>query len=147
MAQNVNPTFVKTPNVGAVQITTGTGSSAFVSVYTGAANGSKIAGFIATAVNTTAAFDVQWGILNATSSFFMLATSSVPQSAGSASSVAAINLLNNANLPSLTLDSDGNPFIFLRSSADSLQAKTPATSSQWAAGAIINLIVSAAGDF
>ena len=41
MVQNVNATFVKTPNNGAIQITTGTGSSTVVTVYTGGANGSN----------------------------------------------------------------------------------------------------------
>lgn len=146
MAQNVNPTFVKTPKVGAVQITTGTGSSTVVTIYAGGADGSKVPGLIAAAVNTTGAFDVQWGISSG-GTLYVMGTVSVSCSAGSSNSVPSINLFNATSMPGLTLDSDGNPFIFLQSSAYSLQAKTPATSSTWAAGAVINLIAPSIGDF
>lgn len=146
MAQNVNPTFVKTPNFGAVQITTGTGSSTVVTIYTGGANGSKVPGLIATAVNTTGAFDVQWGISSG-GTLYIMGTVSVSCSAGSSDTVPSINLLNLTSIPGLTLDSDSNPFVFLASSNYSLQAKTPATSSTWATGAVINLIAPSVGDF
>lgn len=147
MAQNVNPTFVKTPQTAAVQITTGTGSSALVTVYTGGANGSKIAGLLATAFGTTAAFDVQWGITSSAAVFYLLGTVSVSCGAGSSNGIPSINMLGNANLPGITIDSDNNPFVLLASSGWSLQAKSPATSSQWATGAVINLSAPAIGDF
>lgn len=146
MAQNVNPTFVKTPTCAAVQITTGTGSSGLVTIYTGGANGSKIAALLATA-NTTGGFDVVWGITSSAATFYAIGTSSVPASAGTASSVATINLLGNANTPGVTIDSDGNPFVFLASSGWSLQAKTPATSSAWTTGSVISLVAPSIGDF
>jgi|SRR5215471_6167367 len=147
MVQNVNPTFVKTPNNGAVQITTGTGSSTLVTVYTGGANGSKIPSFIATALLTTAAFDVQWGVTSSAGTFYNYADVSVTAGAGTSNATAPINLMSVSAVPGLTIDSDGNPFIFLASSGWSLQAKTPATSSTWTAGALINLIVPSVGDF
>lgn len=145
MVQNVNPTFVKTPNWGATQITTGTGSSTIVTIYAGGANGSKITALIATAINTTAAFDVQWGVSSG-GTFFLYGDTSVPVSAGSTSSIPSVSLMSASNVP-LALDSDGNPYIFLPSSAYSLQAKTPATSSTWATGAVINIIAPGIGDF
>lgn len=145
--QNVNPTFVRQPNMGLVQITTGTGSSTLVTIYTGgSSNGSKVSGLVATAVGTSAAFDVQYGIYYNATTFYMLGTVSVSCGAGSSNSIASINLLNSTIAPGLTIDSDGNPFLFLRSSLDVLAAKTPATSSQWAAGAVINLVATT-GDF
>lgn len=146
MTQNVNPTFVKTPNNGATQITTGTGSSGVVTIYAGGANGSKIPGFIAVGIGTTSAFDVQWGASSG-GTLYIYGTVSIPAGAGSSDSIASVNLLNAVNLPGLTLDSDGNPFVLLASSAWSLQAKTPATSSTWATGAVINLIAPSVGDF
>lgn len=144
--QNTQPTFVRQPNRGLVQITTGTGSSVLVTIYTGgSSNGSKVAGLIATAFNTSNAFEVQWGITNS-GVFYGIGTVSVSCGAGSSNSVATINLLGNTNVPGITLDSDGNPFLFLASSLDTLQAKTPATSSQWTTGAVINLIATT-GDF
>lgn len=145
MVQNVNATFIKTPNNGAVQITTGTGSSTIVTVYTGGANGSKIAGFFATA-NTTANFDVAWGVSSG-GIFYTYDTISITAGAGTSDVTAPINFLSATNQPGLTVDSDGNPFIFLASSNWSLQAKTPATSSTWATGSVINLVVPSAGDF
>lgn len=146
MAQNVNPTFVKTPNLGATQITTGTGSSTVVTVYSGAANGTKIPGFIAAGIGTSGAFDVQWGASSG-GTLYIYGTVSVPAGAGSTSGIVSVNMLNSTNSPGLTIDSDGNPFIFLASSNWSLQAKSPATSSTWTTGAVINLIVPSVGDF
>jgi len=146
MAQNINPTFIKTPNWGATQITTGTGSSGVVTVYTGGANGSKIPGFIGAGIGTTSAFDVQWGISSG-GTLFLHGTASIPAGAGSTSGLPSVNFFNSSNAVGLTADSDGNPFIFLASSNYSLQAKAPATSSTWAAGAVINLIVPSVGDF
>jgi hypothetical protein len=146
MAQNVNPTFAKTPNNGATQITTGTGSSGVVTIYAGGTNGTKITALIATAINTTGAFDVQWGVSSG-GTLYIYGTVSVPAGAGSSDSIPTVNVFNTTNMPQLTLDSDGNPVINLASSAWSLQAKTPATSSAWATGAVINLIAPAPGDF
>lgn len=145
MTQNVNPTFVKTPNSGLVQITTGTGSSGAVTVYTGGTNGSKISALFAVSVGTTTAFDVQWGVSNGTT-LFVYGTGSLAISAGSSDSVPALNLMSNANVP-LPIDSDGNPFFFLPTSSYTLQAKMPATSSTWAAGAAVNIIAPSIGDF
>lgn len=145
MVQNVNPTFVKTPNWGATQITTGTGSSVAVTVYSGGANGSKINALMAVSIATTASFDVQWGVSSG-GTMVIHGTNAVSVSAGSSDSVPTTNLMSNAIIP-LAIDSDGNPYIFLPSSAYSLQAKTPATSSTWTTGAAINVIAPSVGDF
>jgi len=145
MAVNPVPSFVKTPNWGATQITTGTGSSVAVTVYNGGVNGSKIPGFLATAT-TTAAFDCQWGISSG-GTLFVHGTASIPAGAGSTSSLPSVNFFNSSNAVGLTIDSDGNPFLFLPSSAYRLQARMPATSSTWAAGTVVNLIVPSVGDF
>lgn len=144
---NNTPTFVRQPNNGLTKITTGTGSSTLVTVYTGgSSNGSKVSGLYATAFGTSNAFEVQWGITNNASTFYLMGTVSVSCGAGSSNTLPTINLLNSTSMPGLTADSDGNPFFFLKSSLDALQAKSPATSSQWAAGAHINLIATV-GDF
>jgi hypothetical protein len=145
MAQNVNPTFVKTPNFFATQITTGTGSSGVVTVGTGGANGTKVPALMAVSIGTTSAFDVQWGVSSG-GTLFIHGTASVSAGSGSTDSLPSTNLMSNANVP-LAFDSDGNPFFFLPSSAYTLQAKSPATSSTWATGAAINLIAPSVGDF
>jgi hypothetical protein len=146
MVQNVNPTFVKTPNWGAVQITTGTGSSVAVTVYAGGANGSIIPSFLGVSVGTTAAFDVQWGVSSG-GTLFVHGTASIPANAGSSDTLPTVNFFQSSNAVGLAVNSDGNPYIFLPSSAYSLQAKSPSTSSQWASAAAINCIVPSVGDF
>ena len=145
MVQNVNPTFVKTPNWGAVQITTGTGSSTIVTIYTGGTNGSKINSLFVTA-NTTAAFDIQWGVSSG-GTFYLYDAISVPAAAGSSNLTPPVSLMSASAVPGLAIDSDGNPFIFLPSSAYSLQAKSPATSSTWTTGTTMNIIAPSIGDF
>ena len=124
MAQNVNPTFVKTPNRGLVELTTGTGSSGLVTVYLAGTNGSKIVGMWATA-STTTAQDLQWGITNNASTFYLMGTVSIPAGAGSTDSIPAVNLMSSTAVPGMPLDSDGNYYLLLASTADALQAKSP----------------------
>ena len=145
MAQNVNPTFVKTPNWGATQITTGTGSNTAVTVYSGGINGSKITALIGISVNTTSPFDLSWGVSSG-GTFYWYGTVSIPVNAGVNSGVPTVNLMSNSNVP-LAVDSDGNPFLFLASSAYSLQARTAALSSAWASGASFQIIATSVGDF
>lgn len=142
MAQNVNPTFVKTPNWGATQITTGTGANNYTTVYTGGANGSKINALIATGF-TSNAFDVSFAVSSGGTAV-VLGTVAVPASAGISSIVPSVNMVLNANL---ALDSDGNPFLFLPSSAYLLQVKTSATSSTWTSGNFIGVVAPSVGDF
>lgn len=141
MVQNVNPTFVKTPNRGSAQISTGTGSSGIVTAYTGGTNGSKILSLWVTAT-TTQAQDLQWGILNTTSSFILYGTKSIPASAGSTDSIPGVNLLDQVFVY-LPFDSDQNPYFFLASSADQVAAKSPTA----VVSGVITVTVASAGDF
>jgi hypothetical protein len=145
MAQNVNPTFVKTPNWGATQITTGTGQNVAVTVYTGGTNGSKINAFLGVSIGTTSAFDLLWGVSSG-GTLFIYGTSSIPANAGATSAIPTVNLMSNANVP-LAIDSDGCPYLFLPSSAYTLQARTNATSSTWTATAVMQLSTPTVGDF
>jgi hypothetical protein len=145
MVQNVNATFVKTPNWGAVTISTGSVQNTPVTVYTGGVNGSKIPALIACTFATTAAFDLSWGISSG-GSFFVHGTASVPAGAGNGSATPAVNLMSNSNVP-LAIDSDGNPFVFLPSSAYSLQARFAGGSSLWTTTAIMQIIAPSVGDF
>jgi hypothetical protein len=146
MAQNVNPTFVKTPNAAAAVISTGTNGGTTVALYTGAANGSKITSAIATSQNTTSAFDLRLSMSSGGTQYF-LGTTSVPTNAGIFSSNPAVNVFNATSTPGLTVDSDGNSFIFLPSSAWVLNISSPANSSQWTTAAVIQVITPSIGDF
>lgn len=145
MVQNVNPTFVKTPNWGAIQITTGTGSSVAVTIYTGGTNGSKVTSLMAVSLGTTNPFDVQWGVSSG-GTLYIYGTASLSANAGSTDTLATLSLISNSNVP-LPIDSDGNAFLFLPSNAYTLQAKMPATSSTWTTGVAVNIIAPVIGDF
>ena len=146
MAQNVNPTFVKSPNAGIARISNTSSASSIVTVYTGGTNGSKVNSLVAAAVNTTAAFDIQWGIQSG-STIGLIGTSSVPIGAGQVSSVPSVNLFNMNSCPGLSLDSDGNPYCFLPSTGWSLFVSVTASSTLWAAGAAVIVTITSAGDF
>lgn len=145
MAVTSTPVFVQTPKNGLAQISTGTGSSVAVTVYTGGTNGTKITGLNATGYGSTNAYDVQWGITSS-SVFYGIGTVAVSANAGSTSGVASANLLYNILVQGLAIDSDGNPYVILKSSLDALTIKSPATSSTWTTGAVIN-VVATCGDF
>lgn len=141
--QNVTPTFVRQPNIGLARLTTGTGSSVAVTVYTGSSNGSKIVGLMATGTSSVAQ-DLNWGITNG-GIFYTIGTVTVSASgAGSSSTIPALNLFNVSNCPGLPYDSDGNPFVFLSSSLDTLTVKSPSVVT--GAGAVIN-VTAISGDF
>lgn len=143
MAQNVNPTFVKTPNAGIINISTGNGTAlGFVTIYTGGANGSKITGLTITS-NTSVAQDVRISVSNGTNTAFINSVS-VPTAAGINSSIPPVNGFTNT---ALAIDSDGNPFLILPSTSWTLIAQATTNSSQWTTGNTIYLMVTSAGDF
>jgi hypothetical protein len=145
MTQNVNPTFVKTPNWGAAQISTSTTTGTALTVYTGGPNGSKISALIGLSFSTTAAFDVSWGISSGGTVYYH-GTASVIAGAGYGSGTPAVNMFSTGVTP-LAIDSDGNPFVFLPSSAYTLQTKTSATSTAWQANAFIQVVAPSVADF
>lgn len=120
-ANNVT-TQPKTPNRGQGTITSTMASSTLVTVMAGPPNGTKVFMICATATTTQAA-DVNWGILNTTSSFSQIATVAVPANAGNLSSISAVTLFVNANNPSF----NSQQFFYLTSTADSFAVKSPVT--------------------
>lgn len=125
ISQNFLNVAARAPNRAFAAITSATGSSVFVTVFSGPANGTKVFNFAATATTTQAA-DVSWGILNTTSSFQLMSTVSVPANAGNLSSIATVNLFNLTNQPGLFSGVSGpGSFIWITSTADSLVVKSP----------------------
>lgn len=139
MAQNVNPTFIKTPNNGLVQISTATGTGA-VTLYTGGASGSKIVGVLATS-QSSGAVNVKLAIVNAATIYY-LTENAVPANSGFAGATATVNMLAPTTAVGLPIDSDGNPYFILKSSADTLTA----TAESALVSGNLNLIA-IAGDF
>jgi hypothetical protein len=143
MVQNVNATLLKTPNVTVTQITTGVGiTQALTTIYTGGANGSKVVGIVVTNA-TSATQDVHLVIQSSAALIGYINTFGAPTNSGSLSTVPPTNGFANITLPT---DSDGNPFVFLSSSATFLQASVTTNSSQWATGNAFYFTVFA-GDF
>ena len=107
---NAVPTFIKQPQNGKVQIANADAQNQ-KTVYTAGANGSKVVALMAVSSDTSAR-DVQISITNGGTSF-PIGTVSVPIGAGNTSAAVSVNLLNNATLLGLPVDSDGNPYINL----------------------------------
>lgn len=142
MVQNVNPTFVKTPNIQVTAFTTTAGAAgAFQTIYTGGANGSKIVGIAVTAT-ATAAQDIRLAITSSGGQAY-INTVTVALNSGFSGSVPPTNALLSAALP---IDSDGNPYLLLPSTSCLLSAQITTLSSIWTTGAQIGVTVTA-GDF
>lgn len=94
-------------------------------IATGSADGTKISAINVTS-NDTAARDVTFGITTG-GTFYPLGTITIPVTAGQIAATAAVSLLDLTKVPGLPIDSDGNPYIFLSSASDTLQAKVLVT--------------------
>ena len=105
----------QTPNRGVVQFLQGTDvAGTYKTLYTGAANGSKIYGAYLTTSDATATHLVTCQVVNSTIKYGGTAVTTT-LGAGFATGIPAINLLSSTTFPGLAIDSDGNPFIFLAS--------------------------------
>lgn len=135
------PSFPQLPKNGLFQIVNGTGT-AFSTVYTGGANGSKITSLMATS-NDTAAHDIQIAITNGGVNY-VIGTVSVAIGAGNTSGVNATNLLNTTNMPGLPLDTDGNPYIHLKSASDTLTVSAVVAVTT---GKAVNIIAATVADW
>jgi hypothetical protein len=120
VVQNVNPTFVKTPNRGLVQISTATGTGT-VTLYTGGANGSKIVSVNMTNSSTAATVTMTLQIASGGTNY-PLVTSAIPGGAGTNGTNATFAPLTGIGPFGLPIDSDGNQYLLLASSADTLVA-------------------------
>jgi len=118
------PVFPQTVKSYKVQILNADASN-LKTIATGGSNGSKIVSLNAASTDTSNR-DVQIGVTNG-GTFYILGTVTIIAASGTAGGTPAIDLLRSGMIPGLPLDSDGNPFIFLASSSDTLQAKSLAT--------------------
>src|SRR5205823_3452436 len=94
----------------------------WVTVYTGGANGSKVVALYLTTTDATA--HVVTCVLNkngARGGGVALTTSTTKP--GFASGIPAINLMSPTNWPGLSLDSDGNPYVYLSSASDKIDCR------------------------
>lgn len=129
MAVTATPVFPQTPNVAVVSITSADGAAATKTIYTGAANCSKVVAVNLTATCTESHLLTLSVTRNSTA--YALGAVTVNQSSGYGTDgvAASLDLLRggpNGIIPSLPVDNDGQKYIFL-TSVDTLQI-THATS-------------------
>lgn len=119
------PSVPQTPRNEKVQILNATGTG-LVTAITGATNGTKVVGLIASSTELTANNrDIQISITKSGTSY-ILGTKSVPFSAGFVTGIPAINLLDPAVIVGLPTDADGQPYLFLET-GDTLQVNSLTT--------------------
>jgi hypothetical protein len=128
------PSVPQTPRCEKIQIANADTTSQ-KTVITGATNGTKVVGLIASSTETASARDIQVSIVKSATTF-VLGTKTVPLNSGFAAGVPAVNLLDPAVIAGLPTDADGQPYIFLET-GDTLVVNSLVTVTS---GKVINLI-------
>lgn len=106
MAVTSTPVFVQTPKAAVVTL-----STSYQTIVTGATNGTKVVGLVATSTDASARV-VTVAVDNATTQFILGATS-VPANAGTDGTTAAVDLFGSTLNPGLPVDNDGQHYILL----------------------------------
>ena len=123
MPTSSTPVLVQTPKLGLVQILNADASNK-KTVATAGANGSKLTA-LTTSSDDTSARVVQV-IVTRSATDYILAAVSVPAGSGTDGTAAAVNLLNATILPGLSVDNDGQRYLFLES-GDTVAVKSTTT--------------------
>lgn len=126
---------LQTPKLDILQFSTLDAAATFKTLATGGVNGSKISGLWASNTDSTAHL-LTVGIQRSAGPNQAFVATTLPISAGVANGVPPVNLFAPTIWPGLPLDSDGNPFILLQSTADLLVATYTLA---FVAGGLINL--------
>lgn len=128
MAGTATPIYPQTVKNYVAQILPGSTTS-LVTLVTGATNGTKIES-INVASTDTSARDVQvWLTVSAVN--YLLTTVNIPINAGNTNAVVAVDLLRNAQWPSLAYDNNGNKYIYIASGSTlSVAALTTVTTAK-----------------
>src|SRR5882672_337150 len=136
MAVQSSPVLPQKPNVGVTQFTTTGTASTFVTAYTGGANGSKITAI--SAVNSSTATINLLGAINSAATNFVFNAVQLVSNAGINGALAPGTLMGSFQ----AIDGDGNPYLFLASSAQTLNITI--TSSIPTTGGFVSVVVTAA---
>lgn len=108
-----------TPRSYATQFTVGSSAGIFSPLLAGGVNGTKVMSLYATNSSTIAkAITIA---IKRSSSFLGALVTVIPTLAGVSTGIPPINLFNPSIWPGFPVDSDGNPFFFLSSTADTLE--------------------------
>lgn len=114
MAGTATPIFPQTVKNYAAQILPAD-TSTVKTLVSGATNGTKIEA-ITIASTDSVARDVQL-VMTISSVVYILATITIPITAGSVNSVPAVDILRNAQWPGLAYDSNGNKILYVANGA------------------------------
>ena len=119
-AVTATPVFVQAPKLATVQFLQGTDTAGTYKVlYTGGTNGSKIVGIIATSNDASASHLVTCQLARSAVSYGGVAVT-VPVNAGFANAAPPVSLMSPTVWAGLPFDSDGNPFLYLSGSGDTI---------------------------
>lgn len=123
MAGTPTPIYPQINSAGFISIGNADASSN-KTIYIGGVNGSQVTQINASNNDVTAR-DVQLSILIAGTNF-LLSTVTIPLSAGNTNAAPSVAFFRSTQIPGMSLDSNGNPFLYIPSGA-TLQAKTLTT--------------------
>lgn len=112
---------LQAPKLDLLQFSTLDTAGTYKTLATGGANGTKITGLWASNADSTAHL-LTVGINRNAGPNQPFAATTLPISAGIANGVPPVNLLSASVWPGLPVDSDGNPYLLLQSTADLLVA-------------------------
>lgn len=129
-AVTATPVFCQTPAFTQQQFVAGVDAAGtYKTIFAGTANGSKVLGVIVTSNDGSLAHLVT--VQTSTSATAHCSPQSscgggaavtVPLSSGFATGVPAVNMFSPTNWPGLPRDSDGNPFLYLATTSQTLEA-------------------------
>lgn len=109
----------QTPKNGLVQFLQGTDvAGTYKTLYTGSANGSKIMSIVATTNDPSATHLLTCQVVNG-GVFYGGTAATIAVSTGFANAAYPLNIISTWT--GLPVDSDGNPFLYLKSASDTLQ--------------------------
>ena len=140
MAVSHQGVFVQTPQTSPVSFTNGDGLTK-KTLITGGANGTKVVAINAATTDTAA--KVLQLYLTVSAVDYLISSVSIPASSGLDGTNAAVNMLTATMIPSLPVDNDGQRYVFLKDTTQSVRAAVTSTTTS---GKQLD-VIAIAGDF
>ena len=106
----------QTPNLPKLQFLNASTPGTYATAYTGSANGSKIVGLYVSNNDSSTTHVVTCGRFNGGTQYESYSVTTTSPASGSYNDLSIL-----ATWPGLPVDSDGNPYMYLGSSSDTLQ--------------------------
>ncbi len=119
MAVTATPVFVQTPIMGVQNFTTADSALTYKTVYAGGTNGSKVVGVNITTNDTTVGHVVTLAVTRNTTNYVLGIADVTTTGQGTQTGTVAVNGFAGMSLP---VDNDGQKYVFLQSTLDTLRA-------------------------